>query len=131
MQSIKNFAESASLVQETMGDIKDQAQTLVDIALAETLSQIAEKANALFVALEPAALSIDRLVASLDKIGVSVVSLEDRATTASKQIGEFEWKWENTWLYRLLFGEPAPPPEPAPPQLPRGEAQLTDLEGGY
>ena len=66
MMSIKDFGQSASTVQETMGDINDMATSLVDIALGDTMAQIATKASELFDALEPLATALGNLTGSIN-----------------------------------------------------------------
>ena len=55
MTSMKDFGASASLVQETLGDINDQALALVDIGLGPYLTKLAEDFNLLFEKLQPLA----------------------------------------------------------------------------
>lgn len=72
MQSIKDFGASASLVQETLGSINEQASSLADIALGTILSKVAEKASELFDKLEPIASLIDRVAAAFVNLDNSV-----------------------------------------------------------
>ena len=70
MQSIMGFAESASLVQETLGNIKTMSQDIVDIALADALSKVEEKASELFDQLVPLATAINNLTGGIDTSGI-------------------------------------------------------------
>lgn len=70
MTKIKQFGESASVVQETMGDIKDLGDGLKTLALGDLMAKISTKAGELYTALEPYAIMLGNLTKNLDLSGL-------------------------------------------------------------
>ena len=130
MVSMKDFAESASIVQETLADIKEQAQGLADIALATAMSQLAEAFNKVFVSLEPIATMIDKLVTSLDAMGISVFAADERVENALKppeDMFDVRQAWEDFWSW--LFAPPTETPTETPITRDRESGLLLFEEG--
>ena len=127
MVSMKDFAESASLVQETLSDIKDQAQGLIDIALGTAMSQLALAFGVVFDLLEPLATGIDKLVVAMEAWGVKIFDVKGQiitdTTEADQQAQDFKDWWKNFW--ETIF----PPDVPTPIRTP-GLGKIIDLEGG-
>ena len=70
MQSIKDFGVSASVVQETMGDIKDMGDSLKNLALGDLMANLSTKASELYDALEPYAIMLGNITKNLDISGL-------------------------------------------------------------
>ena len=134
MVSMKDFASSASLVQETMGDIKDQALALVDIALGPMLSEVAIKANELFTALEPLATAFANATGSIntDKLDQFTKNMEVFNHIIASGRNPFE---DFLNVLGLVIGRVlgVPPPEEeriiAPPSDRRRDLIIFDEEG--
>lgn len=135
MQSMRQFGESASLIQETLTDIKDQADALVNIALGTAMSQLAIVFNDIFVTLEPLATGIDKLVIALENLGIKVFAVDERVEKALEpptdmlDVGQL-WHdfWHDFWhnLFPDIFPDVTTPTAPPtggftpPPNLPEG-----------
>lgn len=138
MQSIKDFAASASVVQETMEDIKGLGQDLVDLALGELMANIAGKAGELFAALEPFAVMIGNLTSKLDTSGLDQFIqnlkifniLMERSSDVLKIL--FDWL---TPILNWILGVPQTTPDTGGGgggeggSLP-GLGKILDIEGG-
>lgn len=116
MQSIKEFGASASLVQETLGDIRDQAQSLVDIALGTWLSTIAEKFNQMFESLVPLATAFDELNGKIMDMNVRIdVVPIDELGEGMLDVRQVLDDWGQAWgRFFGIISDTPPPPEEQP-----------------
>lgn len=134
MESIKSFAESASLVQETLGDIKDQADALVNIALGTAMAQLATKFNEIFEQLEPLATGIDKLVIAMEDWGVKIFDNSKQLIDAKDPLNENEKALRDWWMtfWNSLNPDLWPLPDATGREIVgRGRRQMEELEGGY
>lgn len=114
MQSIKDFGASASTIQDTLGDINDMATSLVDIALGDTMAQIALKASELFDALEPIATAFANLTGTIDTKKLDSFIQNLRIFNALIENSDRALRIMLDWLVpiiRWIFGL-GPPPAP-------------------
>ena len=115
MQSIKDFGASASLVQETLTDIKTQAEALVDIALGDALAQLALEFNKVFEQLEPLATAINNITTNLDSWGIKIFDTSGLILDSTEELAAAEAQaeafrafmerfWENFWAMLFNLG---------------------------
>lgn len=136
MTQIRQFGESASSVQETLGDINEKAQALIDIGLSTMLTQLATAMDAVFVSLLPAAEAINNLVLSLDKMGISVFKLDDRVSNATNGLDENAldiWKILDDWgqAWGKFLGIISPTSKTSDPDMSGLPGKINELEGGF
>ena len=155
MQQVKEFGESASVIQETLGDINSMATSLVDIALGDTMAEIATKASELFDALSPIAEAIGNLTGSLDTtqldtfitvlkafnlvVGAGATPLNFLSAainlfTSEVERGKAAVQWVLDILAWILGAGPPPDTKPdftGGDGLPTLPGKIGDLEGGF
>lgn len=135
MQSIKDFGMSASLIQETLGDIKDGAQSLVDIALGDALSTTSEKAFELIEQLIPLATEINKLTSAMDTTQIDALIKNLKIFNMLMENSDVVLKKLFGWLIPIiewvLGVDLTPTTGGGGGALNRGITQITKLEGGY